>query len=104
MPYVTSASKLENFNDNWLYASGTESVFYEYDKWFQLIASFSFTRQEENKTIEEKDYEEDNPPADNTVTYTGISKFDLTDYYFSDEVVIYKDETDEEENTESMGN
>ena len=104
LPCVTASSKLIKYNDNWLYVNGTESVFYEYDKWFQLIASFTFTRQEEHKTIEEQDYEEDNPPADNTVIYTGISKFDVNDYYFEDEVVIYKDGTDEEDNTESTGN
>ncbi len=94
---VTDASSLVKYNENWLYVSGTESAFYEYDKWFQLIASFTFKRAEENKTIEQQDYEEDNPPPDNSVIYRGISKFAANEYYFSKEAIIYKDETDETE-------
>ncbi len=90
LPEITEETCLFRFNDNWLFVNGTESVFYEYDKWFDLIASFTFTRPEVRKTLEQQDYEEDNPPPDNTVTYVGVCKFDQYDYFLTKEVVVYK--------------
>ncbi len=100
LPELTADSELVGYNDNWLFVSGNESVFYEYDKWFDLIASFTFTEPIVKKTVEQMDYEEDHPPADDSVTYVGICKFDQYDYLFTKDVVVYKNGSSGEETTE----
>ncbi len=93
LPELTRDARLQECNENWLFVSGNESVFYEYDNWFDLIASFKFTKPVVKKTLEQLEYEEDNPPADDSVTYVGICKFDQYDYFFTKEIVVYKNGT-----------
>ncbi len=97
LPELTRDASLFEYNDNWLFVNGKESVFYEYDNWFDLIASFTFTRPVVRKTVEQLDYEEDNPPPDDTVIYVGACKFDQYDYLFTKELIVYKNGTVSEE-------
>ncbi len=97
LPKVTEDFSLYKFNDNWLYVGGDESVFYEYDQWFDLIATFTFTPEKVRKTVEQMDYEEDNPPPDDSVKYIGICKFDPFDYLFAEEEIVYKNSAYEEQ-------
>ncbi len=90
LPELTKDSSLYRYGENWIFVSGDESVFYEYDNWFDLIASFTFTKPEIRKTVEQMDYEEDNPPPDDSVTYVGVCKFDQYDYFFTKDIVVYK--------------
>ncbi|MCR5822805.1 MAG: aryl-sulfate sulfotransferase [Lachnospiraceae bacterium] len=90
LPEIAKDGTLFEIGDNWIFTSGDESVFYEYDNWFDLIAKFTFTKPTVRKTIEQLDYEEDNPPADDSVAYIGVCKFDLYDYLFTKEIVVYK--------------
>ena len=55
------------------------------------------------KTEEQLEYEEDNPPADATVLFARVMKFDFSEYYFTEEPVIIlpvEPETDESEEKE----
>lgn len=106
LPEITEDASLTEFNDNWIFVKGNDSVFYEYDKWFDLIASFTFTRPVVRKTVEQMDYEEDNPPPDDTVIYMGACKIDRYDFLFTKEILVYKNGTApaEETSAESAGN
>ncbi len=103
LPELTEDASLFEYGDNWLFVSGNESVFYEYDNWFDLIASFKFTEPVVRKTVEQMDYEEDNPPPDDTVIYIGACKFDQYDYLFTNELVVYKNGTVSEETSSEEG-
>jgi len=62
--------------------------FHEYDSEFNLIATYRYVEPVVKKTEEQLEYEEDNPPADATVLFARVMKFDFMDYYFTAEPVI----------------
>jgi hypothetical protein len=77
--------------------------FHEYDSEFQLITTYRYVEPVVEKTEEQLEYEEDNPPADATVLFARVMKFDFSEYYFTEEPVIIlpvEPETDESEEKE----
>ena len=62
--------------------------FHEYDSEFNLISTYRYVEPVVKKTEEQLEYEEDNPPADATVLFARVMKFDFTDYYFAEEPVL----------------
>ncbi len=103
MPALTDNTYHEVFESNILYATGKDSYFSEYDNAFNLISRFTYKKTEPEKTVEDKDREEDNPPLDDSIRFTGISKIAPTDFFLTKDVIIYKDanQADSEESEES---
>jgi hypothetical protein len=89
LPELFDDSKLMKHGDNWLLINGADSSFKEYDEDLLLINTFTYEAPKTIKTIEQQDKDEDDPPPDDTVRYTGIDKFDPLDYLFTDEVIVY---------------
>ncbi len=88
---ITEESHLELYGDNKLLVKGDGSSFIEADHEFNTIYTFTYTAPVVHKTIEQKEYEEDNPPPDDTVRYVGISKINPVSYLFTDEIIVYID-------------
>ena len=93
MPAVTDSTFYDYHEGNILYCTGENSVFAEYDTAFNLIYRFTYKKTEKDKTVEELDEEEDNPPPDDSITYTGVSKVDPLDFFLTEDVIIYKEAT-----------
>lgn len=62
--------------------------FHEYDSEFNLINTYRYVEPVVKKTEEQLEYEEDNPPADATVLFARVLKFDFLDYFFTEVPVI----------------
>lgn len=86
---LNEKTRLVNVDGNRLLVKGNESVFCEMDYDFNTIYTFTYKPPVVEKTIEQQDYEEDNPPPDDSVFYIGISKINPVSYLFTDEIVIH---------------
>lgn len=88
---LTAKSKFVYADDNRILVRGNDSKFCEMDSDFNIICTFTFTPPVVEKTIDQLEYEEDNPPPDDTVNYVGITKIDPVSYLFTKEIIVYID-------------
>lgn len=100
---ITEDSHLELFGDNKLLVKGTDNSFIEADHEFNTIYTFTYNAPVVKKSIEQQEYEEDNPPPDDTVRYIGISKINPVSYLFTDEIIVYIDGGDLDDSTAVTG-
>ena len=101
LPEVGDDGSIQWYGDHLLFATDKKAEFYEYDSEFQLITKYSYKEPVVEKTEEEKEYEEDYPPADATVAFLRVEKFDFTGYYYNENPVIIQPEQTELEGAES---
>jgi len=101
LPEVGDNGSIQWYKDHLLFASDKETEFYEYDKEFQLITKYIYEEPVVKKTEEELEYEEDFPPADATVAFLRVEKFDFLGYYYNEEPVIIRPVETETEGAES---
>ena len=88
------------YQNHFLVNGDIVAEFHEYDSENQLIMTYRYVEPVIKKTEEQLEYEEDNPPADATVLFARVMKFDFIDYYFAEEPVVIvpaESETDETE-------
>lgn len=88
LPEVGDNGSIQWYGNHLLFASDKEPSFYEYDSQFQLINKYSYIEPLVSKTEEEKEHEEDYPPADATVAFLRVSKHDFYGYYYNEEPVL----------------
>lgn len=91
MPAITDDTFHEYFGSNIFYTTGNNSVFSEYDNAFNLIYRYTYKKTVPDKTVEDEDREEDNPPPDDSIIFTGIWKIEPTDFLLTKDVKVYKD-------------
>lgn len=101
LPEVGDNGSIQWYGDHLLFAGDKEPEFYEYDSEFQLITKYTYKEPLVSKTEEEKEYEEDFPPADATVAFLRVEKIDFTGYYHNAEPVIIRPVETEIEGAES---
>lgn len=101
LPEVGNNGSIQWYGDHLLFATDKKAEFYEYDNEFQLITKYSYKEPVVEKTEEEKEQEEDYPPADATVAFLRVEKFDFTGYYYNEEPVIIQPAETELEGAES---
>lgn len=88
IPAVAEDGSIQWYGNHLLVNGDLIPEFHEYDSEFQLIATYRYVEPVVKKTEEQLEYEEDNPPADATVLFARVLKFDFLDYYFTEEPVI----------------
>ncbi len=86
---ITEYADIFRYDGKWLVVYGNESILYEYDNDFNLIASFTYKAPVIKKSVADRDREEDNPPPDDTIIYKGICKFDPNEYLFEKTPTVY---------------
>ena len=101
LPEVGDNGSIQWYGDHLLFATDKKAEFYEYDNEFQLITKYSYKEPVVEKTEEEKEHEEDFPPADATVAFLRVEKIDVTGYYYNEEPVIIQPVETELEGAES---
>jgi len=101
LPEVGDNGSIQWYGDHLLFASDTAPEFYEYDSEFQLITKYTYEEPLVSKTEDEKEHEEDYPPADATVAFLRVEKIDFTGYYHNAEPVIIRPVETEVEGAES---
>lgn len=94
LPEATKEGSLNWYREHLIMTGGTTGEFYEYDSDLQLITKFTYEEPYVEKTVEQLDAEEDNPPPDATVWYKRVFKHDFTDYYFKREPIIFVPESE----------
>ena len=100
IPAVAEDGCVEWYGEHLLVNGDVISEFHEYDSEFNLINTYRYVEPVVKKTEEQLEYEEDNPPADATVLFARVLKFDFLDYFFTAEPVIIlpvESETESEE-------
>ena len=100
IPDVDEDGCVQWYQNHFLVNGDIVAEFHEYDSEQQLIMTYRYVEPVIKKTEEQLEYEEDNPPADATVLFARVKKFDFIDYYFTEEPVIIlpvESETDETE-------
>lgn len=95
LPEAVSEGSVSWYDGHLVMTGGTTGEFYEYDGELQLIDTFTYQAPQIEKTVEEKDAEEDHPLPDATVWYTRVQKHRFDGYYFEDTPVLYLPENDE---------
>lgn len=88
LPEVGDNGSIQWYGDHLLFASDVATDFYEYDSDFNLITKYTYKEPVVEKTEDEKEQEEDFPPADATVAFLRVAKQNFTGYYYSAEPVI----------------
>ena len=100
LPAVDEDGSVQWYQKHLLVNGDIIPEFHEYDSEFQLITTYRYVEPVVKKTEEELEYEEDNPPADATVLFARVMKYDFLNYYFSENPVIIlpvESETEEAE-------
>lgn len=88
LPEVGDNGSIQWYGDHFLFASDMVTEFYEYDSEFQLINKYTYVEPVVKKTEEQLEYEEDNPPADATVAFLRVFKYDFLGYYYNAEPIL----------------
>lgn len=101
LPEVGDNGSIQWFDDHLVFATDKATEFYEYDSEFQLITKYTYEEPLVTKTEDEKEHEEDYPPADATVAFLRVEKFDFTGYYYNAVPVIIRPAETELEGAES---
>jgi len=101
LPEVEDYGSIQWYGDHLIFATDTATEFYEYDSEFQLITKYTYHEPVVEKTEEQQEYEEDFPPADATVAYLKVFKYDFLGYYYNEVPVIIRPVEAEVEGAES---
>jgi len=88
LPEVGDNGSVQWYDNHLLFATDKSAEFYEYDNKFQLIRKYTYVEPLVEKTEDELEYEEDNPPADATVAFLRVSKQNFQGFYYNAEPVI----------------
>jgi hypothetical protein len=88
LPAIGAEGSMQWYGDHFILSSDVTADFYEYDSEFNLIMKWHYEEPVMKKSEEQLEYEEDNPPADGTVAFLRVSKFDFTGYYYLAEPVL----------------
>ena len=88
LPEVGDNGSIQWYGDHFLFASDIATEFYEYDSEFQLINKYTYVEPVVKKTEEQLEYEEDYPPADATVAFLRVFKYDFLGYYYNAEPIL----------------
>ncbi len=101
LPEVGDNGSIQWYGNHFVFATDKATEFYEYDSEFQLITKYVYEEPIVTKTEDEKEHEEDYPPADATVAFLRVEKFDFTGYYYNAVPVIIRPVETEIEGAES---
>lgn len=101
LPEVGDNGSIQWYGNHLIFATDKASEFYEYDENFQLIKKYTYMEPFVDKTEEEKEQEEDFPPADATVAFLRVFKQDFRGYYYNTQPVIIQPVETETEGAES---
>lgn len=88
IPDVDEDGCVQWYQNHFLVNGDIVPEFREYDNEQQLIMTYRYVEPVIKKTEEQLEYEEDNPPADATVLFARVKKFDFIDYYFAENPVL----------------
>ncbi len=88
IPAVGEEGNVQWYKEHLLLNNDLVAEFHEYDSDFQLISTYRYVKPKVDKSEEQLEYEEDFPPADDTVLFARVKKYDFFDYYFTKDAVI----------------
>ena len=101
LPEVGDNGSIQWYGSHMLFATDKAAEFYEYDDQFRLIMKYTYEEPVVEKTEDELEHEEDNPPADATVAFLRVFKQDFSGYYYNNEPVLILPAETETEGAES---